>query len=304
MPLYKSIIESARGYVVRVGLLLYFDRDAILPPFTSRVLKSILHKAGCLSDILDLYNSRRSFKPVTIRVLRTLNATPLYKVAGEGGRPITVRRGYSLAGEIVYYTRDQQLLFNAQWGGEEVDIDYARITLYTRVIEAFNLGESNLGLTGSYRITMVTPTLLTTKLMTPRSLRALKIAKLIDRAREAYRLLPTPGYILAQAARQWIAIVMDARADESWIPYSIGRLGDILVAETGYKIKPITVIYGKGSGSSLRLVKGVTGYIELEALHKSIIHVMDKLLLFINHLGLGKSRSIGFGEVRVNALDK
>ncbi|MCE4624512.1 MAG: CRISPR system precrRNA processing endoribonuclease RAMP protein Cas6 [Desulfurococcales archaeon] len=302
MPLYRSMFEDVKGVAVRVLLGVEFIEDTLLPPFTSKLLKSLLLKAECLEPYRSLYIKHRSFRPVTLRVLRTESGRRLYRVEG-GGRVLRARRGEVLLGEVdAIYKGPDPFNLLAKCSREEVDIGFTRVAVWLRGAEVYTLSDLGLRETGVYRLRIHTPLLITTKIMAPRTAKGSKLGRLLRSTEEAYRLLPTPGYILAQAMRQWVAMVRGEEADLSSAVYSIGRLGDLLVAELDYRLRPLTVVYGKDD-KGVRRVRGVTGYLILRALNKSIVTAMSKLLAFSSLIGLGKSRSIGFGEVEAEPLE-
>ena len=301
MPLYSSVLEDVAGVAFRGVFEVEFLGDAVLPPFTSKVVKSLLVRAGCLEPLRRLYEGAGSFRPVTLRVLRTLGGRRLYKLAG-GRRVLTARRGTVYLAEIDAVARGPGELGFFGCGGEEVDLGFARVHLRLREAEVRSLADLSLPETGVYRLGIHTPLLLTTKIMAPRSWRSSGLGRLLRRAEEAYRLLPTPGYIMAQAMRQWVAMVRGEEADLSPAPYGVGRLADLLVAELDFRLRPVTALYGRSGEGGARKVRGVTGYVVLRALHRSIVPVMSRLLAFAGLVGLGKSRSVGFGEVEASAL--
>ncbi len=290
---------SGEGFLglARFGLVAL--DDAILPPFTSRTWKSVLWRSKCLSDVYKLYESRERFKPVTIRVLKTTSGRPLYRVADGRDRPITVSRGHELLAELGFAGNNVfQTITSAVTCSEEVDVEYARfiiepIDLETRMVHTLNYEDFE-----RVVIDIVTPMTISTKIMSP-PVRAEKLSTIISRTREAYRLLPTPSYILSQAAREWIALIRGSEPNTDPIPYAIGRLADVMVAEVHFDLKPTTVLYGKENGKEAR-VRGVRGRIVLEPLNSSIKPAIHRLLTLASYIGLGKSRSIGFGEVRVS----
>jgi CRISPR/Cas system endoribonuclease Cas6 (RAMP superfamily) len=49
----------------------------------------------------------------------------------------------------------------------------------------------------------------------------------------------------------------------------------------------------------IKRVGGVTGYIVYKMLTPRITQVIDKILALTTKLGIGRSRSIGFGEIEV-----
>ena len=289
---------SGEGFVGRLTLRLAALRDAVLPPFTSRTAKSILMKAGCLEPLRKLYLSRPSFRPVTVRVLRGPRGERLYRAGdcGGDGRVIEVSRGEELFMELGFYSEAPLPLSPACT--EEVDLGYAAFALEPAGLEVRTLGQ--LGRPGGWRRLVLrfhTPTTIATKVMIPPLRSAPRLLEKLRGAREAYRLLPTPGYLLAQAARQWVALVKRGDPKEAPHPYAIGRLADVAIAEVDYRLRPVTACYGRDERGRVRRVRGFTGTLVLEPLLDEIRLAASRLLEFAGYIGLGKSRSIGFGEV-------
>ncbi len=302
--LYKAVIDNVEGYLVEVVYALTFHRDSILPPFTSRTMRSVMFKSPCLRGVADLYSSTRSIKPVTIRVLRS-SSGPLYKLK-KGGRelkPYMVKSGDTLYGAISFYKRNfDEQIYDALSCSGAVDIEYAKLHLEVVEANVYSMENLSLGIESSFRIDFITPLIITTKTMTPPSIRNTRVGKVIKKSKQAYRLFPTPGYILSQAMRQWLSIVHGIDPNNSWYPYSIGRLGDLLMVEVDYNVNPVTALYGRSS-KGLILVRGFRGYTIYTILNRIITGAVDRLLAFSSIIGLGKSRSIGFGEIRVRPVE-
>jgi hypothetical protein len=138
-----------------------------------------------------------------------------------------------------------------------------------------------------------TPTLLSTKLMTPPHLRT---SKLIERIEDLHRLAITPAYICNEATKLWLALAKDINPAQSPTPYHLGRACDITIGEVDVQLKPETVTYDREEGKTKR-IRGVTGHILYKILTPRITPTIDKILALTTKLGIGKSRSIGFGEI-------
>ena len=296
----SSIFDKADGLVGLVRLRLIALRDAVLPPFTSRTMRSVLLKAGCLEGLRDLYLSRGRHKPVTVRALKTPRGRSLDKLAAprRPGSPISVRRGGWLIGEVAFYSssRGVEALWSSYCEGEKVDLGYAELAVDTLEVNAKPLSEL-----GRSRDSRLVVDVLTPLTITARLLATSRVRSALAGARKAYRLLPTPGYLLGQAAREWAAIVVGASPPEAArIGFRAALAADPLVAEVDFNLKPVTALYGRGEGGGERLVRGVVGRIVLEPLTPEALEASWRLLEFSSYLGLGKSRSIGFGEIRVS----
>ena len=144
------------------------------------------------------------------------------------------------------------------------------------------------------RLTLHTPTLPLTKLMTPPNLKASKLVRSLE---NLYKLTVTQAYICSEATRLRLALVKDVNPAQSPTPYYVVR---VATQQWGVdaQLKPETVIYGE-EDEKIRRIRGVTGYITLKTLTPRITRTADKLLA--TKLGLGKSRSIGFGEVEIKS---
>ena len=298
----RAVIERfmgfrAEGFVARAIFKLVAEKDAVLPPFTSRVLRASLFRAECLEPLARLYSSRPSMRPVTLRVLRDPEGRPLYRRYGERG-VFRVRRGEVLRGEIAYYARGAEAFEPAMCDGAEVDIDYFRYVIEMEEVEVRSvedLGE-RLAEAESVKLRIKTPLTVPAKLKVPSA-----IARSVGAGVNVYRLLPTPGYLLGQAARQWASIVVGLDPAKALKEARlVAMVAEAAVREVDFRLRPETAIYGKDPSGILRLVRGVTGTIALEYVEPELISgLAGALLEFASYMGLGKSRSIGFGEVEV-----
>ena len=286
---FKSIDGTGFLTVIRVSATPI--NDAILPPFTGRTTKSILLKSSCLSHVARLYESRGAFRPVAVTVLRRGNER-LVKYCNGDITPITVKAGERLYFYVKFYSPEPVHIAPCD---EIVDVGYAKFNITFDKIVVYDI--TSLGSRNWNTVTLYfnTPTLLTNKIMIPPV-----ESKLIERLRrlpESYKILPTPSYIFAAAVRQWIAILNNDKPDMLTLPYRVGRIMDIVLREIHYNVKPVTACYGKDDNGRMKRVKGFTGRITLEPLVDELKPLIQKLAVFSAVMNLGKSRSIGFGEV-------
>jgi hypothetical protein len=162
-------------------------------------------------------------------------------------------------------------------------------------LENVNAMTLDLGQTRFLGVRLHTPTLLSTKLMTPPHLRT---SKLIERIEDLHRLAVTPAYICNEATKLWLALAKDINPAQSPTPYHLGRACDITIGEVDIQLKPETVTYDREGGKTKR-IRGVTGHILYKILTPRITPTIDKILALTTKLGIGRSRSIGFGEIEV-----
>ncbi len=301
-PFYRSVLEDAGGFIVNIKVKLYFNSDTILPPFTSRITKLLLYSSSCFERIRKLYESKRSFRPVTLSTLHSVRGKPVFKIERDGDKPIRVRGGWVLATYITYYEREgsalSHLLYDCSGTLKE---PFNSISYSIWELEVERLDDLSIGLDKDdvFGLEFKTPLVMSTKIMTPLSLRS---NKLIRKTPNEYRLLPTPAYVASSAMRGWLGVVKGVNPDEYHAPYGIGRLADIFMPEMDYRLKPVTVVYGRDQYDRLRKIRGVMGYVVYTVRSKRLAATLDKLLALATRLGLGKNRSIGFGEVKVSIL--
>ncbi|MEB3860426.1 MAG: CRISPR system precrRNA processing endoribonuclease RAMP protein Cas6 [Desulfurococcales archaeon] len=289
-------LPSARGFVGLARFSLTSLGDYILPPFTSRVMKAVLLKASCLQGLSAMYSGRSVGKPVTIRVLKTLKGRPLYKTTAGPSHVFKVRRGDVLVGEVGFYGGPgPPPLDMVSCSGEEVDIGYASFSLETLEAEVNSL-ESLGEWHDRIVVDIVTPLTITARLLAPPGLRPLLKGK-----PKAYRLLAAPGYIIGQAVREWAMVASGMDPVRSLrLARRVALYAELLVEEVDFRLRPVTAIYGRSDNGDLLKVRGITGSIVLEPLDEDIGLVAWKALRLASFLGLGKSRSIGFGEIVVS----
>ncbi|GAB6148796.1 CRISPR system precrRNA processing endoribonuclease RAMP protein Cas6 [Stetteria hydrogenophila] len=300
-PFFHTLLEGVGGFVVSVSVRFTALRDVVLPPFTGRVLKTLLHASPCMEALRGLYASRPTQRPVRLTALR-LGWRRLYQTVDSAGRgPLRVRAGSTLRGVVSAIVRGDPFAVVGDAGGcsgrlpapldgLSFEVEEVKLETVEGLTAGVRAGEE-------FKLVIHTPLLLDTKLMTPPVL----VDSSLVKVGQAYRLLPTPSYIAAAAVRLWLALARGERdlKAESWIPYAVGRLSDVLVAEVDYKLKPVTAIYGRAGDGGLRKARGPVGYVILKPLSDRLAPILDKTLALAQRLGLGKSRAIGFGEVEV-----
>ena len=295
----ERILLGQEGFLGRYTFLLTLESEtAVLPPWTGRTSKSVALKLKCLESIKREYLEVDRFKRVTFTVLHHPRRGPLY-VTGQGSLgPLVLSQGETVIMRVGFYTPSSIPLPCVL---EEVDIGYARFIVEPVEAEFHSLRRINERPLRKLKLRVLTPMTLTTKILAPDLPEGHPLLERLRRAPERYRLLPTPGYLVAQLARQWLEIVVSQPARSGMAKF-LGRLADALIAENSYSIRPVTAVYGKDEQGRMRRVRGVVGVMELEVLDDWLGTLLRPLLLLGQTLGVGKSRSIGFGEVLVEEI--
>ncbi|MCS7106508.1 MAG: CRISPR system precrRNA processing endoribonuclease RAMP protein Cas6 [Acidilobaceae archaeon] len=294
---FLSLIDGARGYVITTTLeFVPPEADVILPPFTSRVTKQAIF-SGCLPQLAELMKGRKAMKEARVTALMRGNMA-LFST----GKMVIARAGERLEGRVAIYAEDPSEALEASMGCKgKVRIGSESLFFSVSRIDVEEVKRLSIGLEAGrpFKMSIRTPLLLPIELMTPPRLRGRKSIRELG---QAYKLVPTPAYLLSAAAREWIAIVRGEQARESYMPYAVGRAADVFMYELNYKLKPVTALYRSRDGK-LSKVRGPIGYVIYVLGSKRMERVTDRLLGFVARMGLGKSRSIGFGDVAFNVLE-
>ena len=260
------------------------DQSFVVQSFTARVVRQILFKiaerieAEWLTDVLA---SSQPNKPYAYTPLY-YNGRPLYK-RPEDTKPIVLEKGESYSFRVSVILRkleDASILYGfldrlELYGDKKVDLMITNVELLDEQVITLNLKPRA-------RIVMKfeTPTLL--QLPKPR-----KYSKV-----NRYLPFPVPGLIFRSLKEHWNTYAEEKITSSSW------RADYALVVET-YRIKPYTVAY-----DAKRHIRGFVGWAQFRILTKGekLLKALSKLLAYAQLMNVGKSRSSGFGVVKIENI--
>ena len=287
------------AFIISVDVCVRFLQDSILPPLTSKVLKYVV-ESRC-RVIKDLMSVRRSFKPAQISMLFA-SGEALYSSAGGG--VVSVKAGAELKGRLTLACSDatSEVMEELQVLSGTFNSPYGMFQLDLLSIELRKLSALSMGLSKFFKVEFTTPTILTAKHMVPPPLK--------DRSRslpERHRLLPQPSFIFSYLLKLWNSIAgpeerIPGPGAGDWEAYKLGRLADVTLVEVDYRLKPVTVVIGRDSRGRLRMARGFTGWVIYECLSRKLLSIYDRLLALATYLGVGRSRGIGLGMIKVTNL--
>ncbi len=298
----KEIVNNKReGYFLTLDIELRPETDIILPTLSSKLLKSIVASGACNYWIWKLYEKQGPIKPVTFRLLEAEGGRKLYKKGGSNPSEIlTLKASSKVNAKIVVYIRgklDDQIdtcsgSFNF---GQGILNYYMRSFTIAKASEA----SANVEGVGSIKLTFRTPTAIASKLMTPPW-----AANISRRYHNLYRLLPTPSLLISNTITILLGLVGSGELLDNRVHYYLGRLADLDMVETDYRLRPETVIVGRDEYGRLREFRGFTGYVIYRIRRNSATStLLDKVFPYVMHLGIGKLRAMGMGEVSLEPLD-
>jgi len=256
--------------------------DMIVQPFTGRVVRQILFKIAEKVEAVEfaeLLSSKAPFKPYSMTPLY-FNGRPLFKDKDEA-KPIYLRRGREYVFRVCLIVKSLEFLkillgflgYLELYGSKKVMVSI-------RSAEIFD--ESTIGLD------LKPGKCVTIRFETPTLLQIPKIRKHSKIVR--YMLFPIPNLLIYSLKKHWNAYAEDKIKIASW------RANYALVP-LDYELKPITVMYDKK-----RYIRGFVGWVMYRVLTKSkkLLETFGKLLKYGEFVNIGKSRSSGFGVIKVS----
>lgn len=266
-------------YAVKVRFRVVFEREVILPPFTSKASKTMVIRALESSRFKAALPDRGSRKPYMV--------TPLFR----GGEPLikldepsgvfTARPGEDYWFELRLVGDVLPLITSIASASSYVDVFNSKAHLQVDhvVFKSFE----QMGVDGDaklVRVDALTPVLL--RVPTPRGVEP------------KHSLFPIPSLMMYSLAIHWNKYA----PGDLKIPdvQALASYADQAMVEVDYKLRPCTAIYDER-----RRPRGFIGWtlFKLRNLDDSLHRQLLKLLDYADYVGIGRSKSIGFGMVKV-----
>ena len=269
--------------VVKLHVAFTVNKRVVIPPFSSKVSKLILHRLSKL--YVSLSNSATPLKPVSVSPL-IYDGRALIKLKDEP-KLLTLSEG------VIYYfscgmVLDENFPFEDLVSLESSSIDNVfgavavlkEMRIEVRRFESFGFEKPR-----AVRLRFLSPTLL--QLPT------------FGRFRKGrYVFFPIPSLVIGSLAEHW-----NSNCDRELFiksPQYLSVYSNYVLMEADFRIRPVTVIYDEK-----RMVRGFTGWVFYDLRKcrntKSFKRIMA-LLDYAQYVGVGKSRATGFGQVSVSCV--
>ena len=262
------------------------NQSFVVQPFTARVVRQILFKIAEKTGAEWLSNSLASSQPNKPYAYTPLyyNGTPLYK-RPENTKPLILDKGkkYSFRVSIILRKlEDTSILYGFYeklklYGEKNIDLMIAKVEILDEQVITLNLKPWE-------RIVMIfeTPTLL----QLPKPRKPSKVNR--------YLPFPVPSLVFRSLKEHWNTYADEKITSSSW------RADYALVVES-YRIKPCTVAY-----DAKRRIRGFVGWTQfrIQTRGEKLINALSKLLAYAQLMNIGKSRSSGFGVVKVQPIKR
>ncbi|MGB9622416.1 MAG: CRISPR system precrRNA processing endoribonuclease RAMP protein Cas6 [Infirmifilum sp.] len=261
-------------YVATYNIKVIPLRDAPLPPFTSKVTRTVYAALWGEEPVL----GRMGSFSVLFREGR-----PLYKRVDSNG-VLFARTGELLECRVSVLSKSEPRLPESS---QLVSFGGSQFRAVLSDVEVVSLEGLSVEVPRKFVLRFLTPTLLPV----PGRGDYLKSSGV----RRRYKLFPD----LALALR---LLTYDLKLHRIELvaptPFQVYKWAYRALAELDYRVRPETILYTVNEGRSVT-ERGFTGYVMYELLDTDspLAQEFKKLLAFALRFGIGKSRSIGFGHV-------
>ena len=272
------------SYIVTVWLDIIPLSDVVLPPFTSKVTKTAFYS---LVGRKIIFPKRRVFFSVLYRDDR-----PLYRVVERGDNlrrvSISAREGDVLSSRVSFVTEEDYLGFmyheiHFRFGG-------GRFIGVVKEVEFKKFSSVSMDVGDRFTLKFMTPVLLSvpgrSKFLRKRNIK------------RRYKLLPDLSLML-------MLLVYDFKMQGLEVlrctPLRMFRWAYRAIAELNYYgVRPVNVLYSF-EGEKAEIDRGFVGSVTYEILddEEECLEDLRILLGYMSRMGVGKSRNIGFGDVRI-----
>ncbi|WP_338602812.1 CRISPR system precrRNA processing endoribonuclease RAMP protein Cas6 [Sulfolobus tengchongensis] len=282
--------QNLSMHIFKVNYSLIPLHDVILPVPSSKVLKNLILSGKFLPSLAKLVESEIKSKPLFISAL----GNGEFRYLSDDDKIMNVKANSRLNGFVSFPYIDE--VYNEISEGV-YETPYGKFSLIVNSVEILDIQRMRIEDYMNYNIYVkfVTPVILSSKILLPPSLK--------DRYKNikpGFSLLPSVGLIIAYAYRSYYSIL--GRTDEQeWATraFKLSVLSNALAKIVGFNLSPKTVIIGRDEKNNLRKSRGVVGWIEFNIAERKIKKMAIKCFTISSYLGLGKSRGIGLGEIRV-----
>ncbi|MEM2448618.1 MAG: CRISPR-associated endoribonuclease Cas6 [Candidatus Bathyarchaeia archaeon] len=281
--------------VVRFSINFTSLSNIIIPPFSSKVSRTLfirMFNRGVEKPVEYFSSEKFVFKPLILTPVYWMDGKRyLFKVDDSEGlsKPLILRENTKYCFYAVLISRGggelssliQGLapslkleLFNGEVLVENIGVE-------VKSFEGFGFKDSD----GLIRVEFKTPVLISF----PKSW-----VKLERKTPARHSLFPIPSFMIHGLAEHWNSYA----PEELKIP-NVAKLriySNYSLVEQDYSVKPVTAVYDEK-----RRPRGFIGWTlyKHRRLNRSLDESLLKLLDYANYVGVGRSRSIGFGVVEV-----
>ncbi len=273
--------------IVQVYRIAFYPlNDIIVPVFSSRLSFTLFTKflsEKWVKRLKELHESKTPMKPYRFSPIFAGNRA-LFKNSRDRIPVLHGGRRYWFKVTLIGLEPDFSLIDKVRVFGSEIIVDEVEVS--SRSFKDLTMG----GRINEFKIYFRSPTLLSPKLCLPPRVR-------VETQYKVYRLYPQPCLWVRSLILYWNKYApSDLRFRNG---YRFSRLADIYLMETSHEIGHVTAYYSKNK--ELIEHRGFTGWIKYSVIDREFSARLTPLLRLAELVGIGKSRSIGFGYVDIEA---
>jgi len=266
-------------------------RDIVVPPFTSKLSRTIIIKAlekQGFNEVVSEIKAPWKTKPYVFTVVFQ-NNKPLFKTAKSPPKPLVLKANEEYFFKITTIGSQRSLrIVQAISNTPEISVYNSEVLLVG--VEARTVDFGSLKVKPNYdyvKLEFITPTLL--QLPKPKRIK--------EKIKLRHILFPLPMLITYSLAKHW-----NLHAPHQEKISNIEKLAIIsnyILQEVNNKLKPVTAIYDEK-----RRPRGITGWTiyKINNINKKHTETILKLLNYANYIGIGRSRTIGFGTTKTTHI--
>ncbi len=267
--------------IARIRLRFTVDRDVLIPPFSSKISRSIIIKMIGDDNPL-LINDR--YKPYVFSTVMI------------DGRPLI--RSMDPDKDVFDPTTNLKLHKGKEYSFSITTIGHDILTVLLAANKEVKLFDCNFSIIGmdmtltTFNNLMFTDSDFIMRFITPALLQFPK--KWGDMKRAGNFLFPIPSLLLWSPAQHWNRYAPDDLKIESCKRLAV--YSNFSMLEMDYNLRPTTVIYNEVSRP-----KGITGWVRwhIDDFDEEMAIQLRRILAYTQYMGVGRSRSIGFGMVEL-----
>ena len=267
-------------------------RDIVVPPYTSKLSRTIIIKAlekQGFSEVANEIKTPWKTKPYVFTVVFQ-NNKPLFKTAkSPSPKPLVLKANeeYFFKVTTIGFQRSLRMV-QAISNIPEVIVYNSEVVLVGVEAETVNFKSLKVKPNYNYvKLEFITPTLL--QLPKPR--------KIKEKIKLRHMLFPLPMLITYSLAKHWNLHAPDQEKISNI--EKLAKISNYILQEENYNLKPTTAIYDEK-----RKPRGITGWTiyKINNISKKYTETILKLLNYANYIGIGRSRTIGFGTTRTTYI--
>ncbi len=273
-------LQYEKRFVTRITVTFRPLRRTVIPPFTAKVTKTILHRISKLYRKLN--ECEAHFKPVSV--------SPLYR----GDKALFKSKGSQdlmMLEEGAYYSFSASIISDETTNIDEIvsldsstvdGIYGSQVSIESIKVEIKDFEQFGFEKPSAIKLSFESPVLL----QLPSKRRYMS---------NRHFLFPIPSLMIGSLIEHWNRYCPSSMFIKN--PYYLSVYSNYVLREADFEIKPVTVLYDES-----RHIRGFLGWVLYDlraARYTSSLRKIFALLDYAQYVGIGRSRATGFGQLKL-----